>query len=64
MPLAPIILQLIAQFGVPLAAQIYGIVTKHFEANQKPTPEMWQALIDAENASHAAFAAALRPPTP
>lgn len=57
---APIILQLIATLGIPLAEKIYGIVTKHFDSNAGPTPEMWQALRDAENASHTIFKDALK----
>jgi len=49
-----IILGLIAQFGIPLAKQIYDIVTSKM-VDGKPTPEMWDALLAAENKSAADF---------
>jgi len=61
---AAVIIQLIAQFGIPLARDIYTIVSTHFATNTAPTDKMWEDLLAAENASHAAFVNALKPPTP
>ena len=57
---AAIIIQLIAQYGIPLASQIFGIVTKHFESNAAPTQEMWDELLKLENDSSEAFNNALK----
>ena len=61
---AAVIIQLIAQFGIPLARDIYGIVATHFATNQTPTEEMWDKLMALENSSHAAFVNALKPTPP
>ena len=61
---AAVIIQLIAQFGIPLARDIYNIVATHFATNQVPTDDMWDKLLALENASHAAFVNALKPNIP
>lgn len=64
--LLPIVLQMIVQYGIPGAIQIWGIVSKNFADNEKPTQEMWDNLILVENARHAKFLADLSsiPPVP
>ena len=54
-----LIIPLITQFGIPLARQIWEIVSQHTANNQPPTAEMWDKLAALENESHAAFAEAL-----
>lgn len=61
---AALIVQLIAQLGIPLAAKVFTIVTRHFDAGTGPSEAMWNELIDAENKSHAKFVEGLNiPPT-
>lgn len=57
--LLPIVLQMIVQYGIPGAIQIWGIVSKNFADNERPTQEMWDNLTLVENARHAKFVAEL-----
>ena len=55
MPLATLLIPLIAQYGIPAAIQIWGIVANKTEL----TPAMIDQLMAVENASHARFASAI-----
>lgn len=57
--LLPIVLQMIVQYGIPGAIQIWGIVSKQLTDNDRPSKEMWDNLILVENARHAKFVAEL-----
>lgn len=62
--MAPIILQLVASVGIPVARQITEIIMSHFETNDSPTPELWEKLEKVralENTSHAKFLKELKP---
>jgi len=55
MQLATMLIPLIAQYGIPAAIQIWGIVANKTEL----TPAMIDQLMAIENANHARFATAI-----
>lgn len=58
-PIAIAIIQLVAQYGIPLAQRMVSIIRGNVEANNGPTPELWVELAKAENDSEAKFVSAL-----